>query len=149
MNDLWNNTCVLFNEDKIVLSDPMLRGHNEAIKYCANSVGISVDSHQAMTDMMIPILENGNVMLLNAGRTVDENGVSKRTGYLALPEKLSDLQISNIENLIILLDDYKSITLWQLNNNKLSTVSMGDKRGTIIYLQEMISKVNQKEDFQK
>lgn len=142
MNNIWNNTCVLISDNgEVVLSDPLLRGHNEAISYCAKKVKIDISTEQSMPSMLQILNLNNHTVLLNGGRVLTESGVEKRTGYLALPSSFSLEQISQIENLKIILDDYQAVTVWKLENNNLKTKSMGDSKLAVLLVQNMIDEV--------
>lgn len=142
MGDNWNNTCVLIsNTGDVVLSNPMLRGHNEAISDCAKKIGLDISTEQAMPLMLQELTINNHTILLNCGRVKDDNGIEKRTGYLALPTNFSVMQLEQVEIFKLLLEDYHAITVWGLEDNKLKTKSMGNSNLAILIVQEMIDKV--------
>lgn len=152
MSDIWNNTCVLIsNTGEVILSNPMLRGHNEAISDCASKIGLDIPTEQAMPSMLQELALNNHTTLLNCGKVKDDNGLEKRTGYLALPENFSLTQLEQIENLKLLLEEYQALTVWKLEDNKLKTKSMGNSSSAILIIQEMIDKVVNKnnEEIQK
>jgi len=152
MNDLWNNTCVLIdNNGMVILSNPMLKGHNEAISDCASRIGLDISPLQSMPAMLQTLAISNHVVLLNCGRVINNEGYEKRTGYLALPSNVSEIQLAQIENLKLLLDEYQSITVWKLENNTLKTKSMGDSKLAALMIQDMIDEVTNKniENIQK
>ncbi len=144
MSDLWNNTCVLITSDgKIFLSNPQLKGHNMAISDCAKKVGLTIPIEQSMVSMLEILANDNHVVLLNCGRALNENEEEKRTGYLALPNFLTVTQMPVIENLKLLLEEeYLAITVWQIENQKLKTKSMGNVNFATILIQEMMDKAN-------
>lgn len=150
MSDIWNNTCVLIsNTGEVILSDPKLRGHNEAISYCGSKVGIELVTEQPMPIMLEILASNNHTILLNAGKVINENDIEKRTGYLALPNSITSEQLPQIENLKLILEEYESLTVWKLDNNKLKTRSLGNSNLAIFLIQEMIDEITNKTGIQK
>lgn len=139
MNDLWNNTCVLINNNgNVFLSNPLLKGHNQAISDCASKIGLNIPEEQSMVSMLHILTTNNCLVLLNCGKTTIDN-IEKRTGYLALPQTFSTEQIEQIEILKLLLDEYNALTVWKQENNSLKTKSMGNNSLAISLIQEMIN----------
>lgn len=142
MNDLWNSKCVLLSYDgNIYESSLNLKNHNESIAECSKQIGLNIDSNQAMTSMLEVLAKSNNIILLNAG--YGEN--KKRTGYLTLPENIFREQLANCVKLKLLLDEYESITVWQIINNSLKSVSFGDPKYADEILQKLIDKSSIKE----
>ncbi|MDD6223873.1 MAG: hypothetical protein PUB18_02625, partial [bacterium] len=108
MTDMWNNTCVLISDmGDVILSGLMTTRHNDAIRECASKLGLDISAEQSMTDMLHVLTTNNHVVLLNCGKILDENGLKKRSGYLALPSSFSKKQLDQIENLKLLLEEYQ------------------------------------------
>lgn len=145
MSDIWNNTCVLIsNNGEVILSNPLLKGHNKAINECASQVGLDIPTEQPMTNMLQVLTTNNHTVLLNCGKISTNDGLEKRTGYLALPFSFSLEQLSQIENLKLLLEEYQAVTVWKLENNTLKTKSMGDSRLAILMIQNMFDETVEK-----
>lgn len=151
MNDLWNNACVLISTaGEVVLSNPMLKGHNAAISDCASQIGLNISPEQPMPSMLQVLTSSGCIILLNCGKIKDDTGIEKRTGYLALPATLSFEQLNQIECLKVLLEEYLAITVWKLENNDLKRKSMGNSDRAISMIQEMINQLSEaKSNFSK
>lgn len=143
MNELWNNTCVLIdNKGNVYLPKVLLGGHNLAINDCAKNIGLDIDPMQPMVSMLERIVCDNHVVLLNGGRREDENGVLKRTGYLALPNRFTVSQIPPIETLQTILDEYAGLTVWQMEDNRLKTKSRGDIKNVELLIQEMLNELS-------
>ncbi len=139
MSKIWNNTCVVIcNTGNVVLSNPLVKGHNAAISDCANQIGLDIPTEQPMPAMLEVLTFDNHTVLLNCGRVLDNEGLEKRTGYLALPTTFTFEQIKQVENLKLLLEEYQSLTVWKLENGKLKTKSMGNSMQAISIVQEMI-----------
>lgn len=139
MENLWNNTCVLISKTgEVILSDPTLRGHNQAISNCASQMGIEISSEQSMVKMLESLTKMNHTILLNCGKIADKDGIPRRTGYLALPSTFNLEQLEKIEMLKMLLEEYQSITAWKLEDNNLKTMSMGNSNQVISIIQNMI-----------
>lgn len=137
MSSLWTSKCVLFATDGSVRESGAFSGnHNESIAKCAKSIGLDINPDQAMKSMLQPLVETNNVVLLNTG--YDEN--LKRTGYLALPETIVEEQIDSLSELQLFLDEYESLTVWQLTKDVLKSNYVDSKFG-IASLQNLINGV--------
>lgn len=143
MDNLWNSKCVLLSNDgSIHESSFNLKNHNESIAECSRQIGLNIDPNQAMTSMLEVLAKSNNIILLNAG--YGEN--KKRTGYLTLPENIFKDQLANCEKLKLLLNEYESITVWQIINNSLKSISFGDPKYADEILQQLIDKLLTKEE---
>lgn len=143
MDNLWNSKCVLLSNDgSIHESSFNLKNHNESIAECSRQIGLNIDPNQAMTSMLEVLAKSNNIILMNAG--YGEN--KKRTGYLTLPENIFKDQLANCEKLKLLLNEYESITVWQIINNSLKSVSFGDPKYADEILQQLIDKLLTKEE---
>lgn len=143
MTDLWKNTCVLISATgEVILSNPMVRGHNEAINDCAGKIGLDIPTEQSMISMLEIINKNNHVVLLNAGMVKDDEGIERRTGYLSLPSHFVLEQLEQIETLKMLLEEYKAITVWKIINDRLDNKSIGNKDHAILIIQEMIDELS-------
>lgn len=143
MNELWNNLCVLISRDgNVILSDELIENHDEAIIDCGSKVGADTSLNTFPT-LVESLIENNHVVLLNCGNTPLNDGsmVEKRTGYLALPEKLTLKQVTQMQNLMLLIDLYKSLTVWKLEDGKLNTTSnsIGEMDSVVSLIQNMIN----------
>lgn len=142
MNELWNDTCVLISNDgNVFVPDARLGGHNLAINDCGKKVGLDIDTMQSMVSMLEKVVCHNHMVLLNGGMREDENGISKRTGYLALPSNFTKEQIPQIEILQTLLNEYAGLTVWKMKDNHLRTKSYGDISLTNSIIQEMLNEL--------
>lgn len=136
MNELWNNKCILIATDGNVYHSGFSKNHNESISECAKNINFDIDPLQSMVSMIDVLVKKNNILLLNAGYVEVEN-TKKRTGYLALPDTITEKQIVNCETLKLLLEEYESMTVWQIQNDKLKVISMGKTE----YVEDIIQKL--------
>lgn len=150
MSDIWNETCVIIAESgEVIKSKPMLGGHNKAISDCAKEIGLDIDPMQSMVIMLEKIVSKQNIVLLNGGKRVDENGNVKRGGYLALPNSFVVTQLEMVECLKEILNQYQGITTWKMEEGRLKTKSMGDVNYSITILNEMINQISTDKEMSK
>ena len=145
METFANSTCILFTSDgRIISSDREVTRHNEAIANCSKKIGIEIDPMQSMKTMLEELTKKTNCfILLNAGMITSSDGTSKKTGFLALPDKFKETQLENIRSVLALLENYESVTTWKLINNNLKTIYNIETKDLI---ESMIEDTNRKLD---
>lgn len=142
MKKLWNSKCVIFDiNGNVYESNTNLKNHNESISECAKNLDLVIDPNQSLVSILNELSKMNNIILLNAG--CDEN--EKRTGYLALPESITEYQVERCEELKLILDEYSNITVWQTINKNIKTISFGNPHCACLSLQNLIDNVLVKE----
>ena len=124
MKEQWNSTCILFDENGLIhFSEFGITRHNEALKNCAQQIHREVNEMQSMRDMFKEIvLTTNSILLLNSGLIEDEQGVKKKSGFLALPDKFTEKQLEIVTLLLTLVEDYGFLTTSKIIDNNLKSI---------------------------